>query len=109
METPGGLPAHLNLARFLSNSCFSRWKSWMYFIWGHKATREVKGVSAPGNGQAVRPGNSRSLSTLPAGHPTTPKGTQGLSSPPAWSCSSQLRVSSLPRDSEAGSPPSPCT
>lgn len=23
----GGLPAHLNLARFLSNSCFSRWKS----------------------------------------------------------------------------------
>lgn len=39
---PGQLPAHLNLARFLSNSCFSRWKSWMYFIWGHKATREVE-------------------------------------------------------------------
>lgn len=42
------LPAHLNLARFLSNSCFSRWKSWMYFIWGQQGGRE--GLSARGRG-----------------------------------------------------------
>lgn len=41
------LPAHLNLARFLSNSCFSRWKSWMYFIWGQQRQR---GLSARGRG-----------------------------------------------------------
>ena len=57
-----------------------------------------------GNGQA-----DTSLTTLPAGHPTTPKGTGGLSSPSDWSCSSQMKVSSLPRDSEAGSGTSPCT
>lgn len=42
------LPAHLNLARFLSNSCFSRWKSWMYFIWGQRGGRG--GLSARGRG-----------------------------------------------------------
>lgn len=45
------LPAHLNLAKFLSNSCFSRWKSWMYFIWGHKATAEVGRDVSTRNGQ----------------------------------------------------------
>lgn len=71
----GELPAHLNLAKFLSNSCFSRWKSWMYFIWGHKATAEVeRDVSS--RGQA-----GRYIPTNLAGHPTTPRGTHGLPSP----------------------------
>lgn len=69
---PEGLPAHLNLAKFLSNSCFSRWKSWMYFIWEHEATREVERDVSTGNGQA-----DTSLSALSPGHPSTPKGLGG--------------------------------
>lgn len=65
----------------------------MYFIWGHKATREVERDVSTGEGAG------RDIPVDPTGWaPTTPKGTQGLSSPSDWSCSSRLRVSSLPGD-----------
>lgn len=69
------MPAHLNLAKFLSNSCFSLWKSWMYFIWGHKATAEAdRDVN-------TREQAGRYIPVELSGHPTTPRGTQGLPSP----------------------------
>lgn len=80
LEGPGetwgrGLSAHLNLAKFLSNSCFSRWKSWMYFIWGHKGTAQVE------RDISTRERAGRYIPINLAGHPTTPRGTQGLPRP----------------------------
>lgn len=91
----GVLPAHLNLAKFLSNSCFSRWKSWMYFIWGHKATPEVERDVSTRNGQEDTP-----LSTWLG----IPPPREGLKGSTAHRMVLQ-RVSSLPKIQQLGISP----
>lgn len=66
-QRPPGLPpwgrgaaSHLNLARFLSNSCFSRWKSWMYFIWGQPG-----GTEGRQRGERAAPTPQAGLAPLP--------------------------------------------